>query len=232
MERSWPELPERELPDWLRRLARALAEPAGGVVEGRTAGGARVAEETVEEGMSGSVAEGRAAAVLLLLGDGPDLLLIERAHGLRTHAGQPALPGGAIEPQDSGPVAAALREAAEEVGVEPARVRVLGTLPARLISVSGFAVTPVVGYWAEPNPVRVVDPTEVAAVRRFPLADFCDPARRYQARHPSGTVGPAFALDGLLVWGFTAWLIDQVLALAGWAEPLTARTAAGILTAH
>lgn len=209
MSMSQPELPAwPDLPDWLAQLAQNLGD----------------ARDT------GQVPDGRAAAVLLLLGDGPDLLLIERARELRAHAGQPALPGGGIEPQDHGPVAAALREAAEEVGVEASRVRILGTLPPRLISVSGYAVTPVIGYWHEPNSVRVVDPAEVAAVRRVPLAEFLDPKRRFQARHPAGGTGPAFALDGLLVWGFTAWLIDHVLVLGGWAEPLTAQTAAGILS--
>ncbi|HVX45136.1 MAG TPA: CoA pyrophosphatase [Mycobacteriales bacterium] len=197
-----------DLPDWLHQLARHLADPPA----------------------APAAPAGRAAAVLLLFGDGPDLLLIERSRQLRAHPGQPALPGGAIEPQDDGPVVAALREAAEEVGVESDRVRILGTLPPRRISVSGYAVTPVIGYWPEPNPVRVVDPAEVAAVRRVPLAEFLDPKRRYQARHPAGGSGPAFSLDGLLVWGFTAWLIDRVLALAGWAEPLTAQTSAGFLS--
>jgi 8-oxo-dGTP pyrophosphatase MutT (NUDIX family) len=214
-----------ELPDWLHRLGRHLAarEPAAEVGDGREPAEVRDGSEPAVEAPAG-----RAAAVLMLFGDGPDLLLIERSRQLRAHAGQPALPGGAIDPQDGGPVAAALREAAEEVGVDGSRVQILGTLPAQRIRVSGFAVTPVIGYWRDPNPVRVVDPAEVAAVRRVPLAEFLDPERRFQARHPSGGTGPAFALDGLLVWGFTAWLIDQVLVLAGWAEPLTAQTSAGL----
>ena len=72
---------------------------------------------------------GRPSAVLMLFGtgpDGPDLLLVQRGPGLRRHSGQPAFPGGAIDPSDSGPVPAALREAAEEAGVDPAGVERAG----------------------------------------------------------------------------------------------------------
>ena len=78
---------------------------------------------------------GRPSAVLVLFGDGPngpDLLLIQRSDGLRLHAGQPAFPGGAIDAGDGGPVGAALREAAEEVGLDPGGVDVVGTLPGGL----------------------------------------------------------------------------------------------------
>ena len=79
---------------------------------------------------------GRPGAVLVLFGEdpdaGPDILLIERAHDMRSHAGQPAFPGGAVDDDDSGPVAAALREAVEETGLDPAGVDVLAELPAAL----------------------------------------------------------------------------------------------------
>jgi 8-oxo-dGTP pyrophosphatase MutT (NUDIX family) len=164
----------------------------------------------------------RAGAVLVLLGegpDGPDVLLIERAATLRAHSGQPAFPGGAQDPGDDGPVGAALREAQEETGLDPAGVEVLGLLPALWVPVSGFAVTPVLAWWREPSPVRVVDPAECAAVHRVPLGELLDPAHRVRTRHPSGHVGPAFAVRGMLVWGFTAGLLDRVLHHAGWERP-------------
>ncbi len=170
---------------------------------------------------------GRASAVLLLLGDGapgggaepaPDLLLIERSADLRAHAGQPAFPGGALDPDDEGPVAAALREAVEETGVDPAGIEVLGVLPALYLPPSGFVVTPVLAWWRTPSPVGVVDPGEVAAVHRVPISELADPANRLRVRHPSGYVGPAFRVRGMLVWGFTAALVDRLLRLAAWEQ--------------
>ena len=165
---------------------------------------------------------GRDSAVLMLFGDGergPEVLLIERARSLRNHAGQPAFPGGAVDPGDGGPVQAALREATEETGLDPAGVQVVATLPPLYLPPSGFVVTPVLAWWRQPSPVRAVDQAEVASVHRIPVAHLVDPARRYRVRHPSGYVGPAFAVDGLVVWGFTAGLLDRLLHLAGWEVP-------------
>jgi 8-oxo-dGTP pyrophosphatase MutT (NUDIX family) len=165
---------------------------------------------------------GRDSAVLILFGegaDGPDLLLIERAHTMRSHAGQPAFPGGAQDPEDDGPVAAALREAQEEVGLRPETVDVIGVLPALYLPPSGFVVHPVVAWWREPHPVTVVDVAEVADVVRVPLAELVDPENRFRITHTSGLVGPAFEVQGLVVWGFTAGLIAGLLTLAGWEQP-------------
>lgn len=164
----------------------------------------------------------RAAAVLLLFGDdvpGGDLLLIERASTLRSHPGQAAFPGGATDPGDGSPVATALREAAEETGLEPGGVEVVGTLPELFLPPSQFLVTPVVGWWHRPSPVRAADPAEVARVERVGLRDLVDPANRWTVTHPSGFVGPAFTVNDLFVWGFTAGLISRLLALAGLEVP-------------
>ncbi len=165
---------------------------------------------------------GRPSAVLMLFAvgaDGPDVLLIERAAGLRSHAGQPAFPGGALDPGDDGPVGAALREASEEVGLDPATVEIITKLPDLFIPVTGFVVTPILGWWRAPHDVRPVDTGEVAAVLRVPVAELADPASRQRVRHPSGWVGPAFAVRGLIVWGFTAGLLDRLLRLGGWERP-------------
>ncbi len=138
---------------------------------------------------------GRPSAVLILFGDGPggpDLLLVQRSRAIRRHAGQPAFPGGAIDPADGGAVAAALREAAEETGVDPAGVQVLGVLPELFISRSGFSVTPVLAWWRAPVPVAPGDPAEVTGVSRVPVAELADPANRLSIRLPSGQAGPAF----------------------------------------
>jgi len=165
---------------------------------------------------------GRQSAVLMLFGegpDGPDLLLIQRASTVSSHAGQPAFPGGAVDDTDADVVAAALREAEEETGLDPAGVHVFATLPALWLPPSGFVVTPVLGWWREESPVGVVDAGEVESVVRVPLAELLDPANRVSVSHPSGFVGPAFEVRGLLVWGFTAGLLSRLLAIAGLERP-------------
>ena len=164
---------------------------------------------------------GKPSAVLILFADGPggpDLLLIQRSQGLRLHAGQPAFPGGAIDAGEE-PVAAALREAAEEVGVDPDGVEVVGTLPEVYIVRTGFRVVPVLGWWRQPSAVAPVDAGEVAAVERVGLAELADPAVRLMVRVPDGRTTPAFRVRGMLIWGFTAVLVDRLLALAGWEKP-------------
>ncbi|MGW6459303.1 NUDIX hydrolase [Streptomyces sp. NPDC055078] len=170
---------------------------------------------------------GRQSAVLVLFGEGatgPELLLMERAGSLRSHAGQPAFPGGALDPEDgdpatSGPLRAALREAEEETGLDPAGVQLFAALPKLYIPVSGFVVTPVLGWWRTPSPVGAVDPAETARVFTVPVADLTDPANRATTVHPSGMRGPAFTVEGALVWGFTAGVIDRILHFAGWERP-------------
>ncbi len=165
---------------------------------------------------------GRTSAVLVLLGegaDGPDLLLIQRAADMRSHPGQPAFPGGALDPGDAGPISAALREAQEETGLDPVGVEVFATLPDLWLPPSGFVVTPVLGWWRTPSPVHAAAPAEVAAVHRVPVAELTDPDNRVLVTHPSGYVGPAFKVRGMLVWGFTAGLLDRLLAISGWEVP-------------
>lgn len=196
--------PESGAPDWLRDLAAAAAMM------------------DVPRVLRPPARGGRRSAVLILFGDGPDgpdLLFIQRNGGLRRHPGQPAFPGGAIDDGDDGPVAAALREAAEETGLDPRGVEVLCTLPELFILRSGFRVVPVLAWWREPCAVRPTDIGEVAAVERIPVADLADPGRRIMLRHPSGRTGPAFHIGSMLIWGFTAALVDRLLALGGWERP-------------
>lgn len=206
-----------DVPDWLRTLADALPTVTG---------------EQLSRFLPPATG-GRHSAVLVLFGEGatgPDVLLIERARDMRSHAGQPAFPGGALDPEDGdpagdGPVNAALREAHEEVGLDRASVDVLGVLPALWLPPSGFVVHPVVGHWRAPHPVAAVDPAEVAAVARVPIDELVDPANRVKVTHPSGWLGPAFEVRDLLVWGFTAGLLDKLLAIGGWERPWdTSRT--------
>lgn len=161
----------------------------------------------------------RRSAVLVALSqvdDGPAVLLLERSAQLRRHAGQPAFPGGRIEPGES-PLQAALREANEETGLDPAVVQPLAVLPDLPVYPSDSRVTPVIGYL--PTQADVCAQDETDAVHQVPLADLADPANRGRAKLMNGYIGPAFAVAGMVVWGFTGTLIDTVLAMGGWEQP-------------
>ncbi|MBA0053516.1 CoA pyrophosphatase [Streptomyces sp. AJS327] len=206
------EVSDRGLPVWLEPVARAARE---------------VEPRQLSRFLPPEDGGGRPSAVLILFGEGsrgPELLLMERASSLRSHAGQPSFPGGAIDPEDGdplaeGPLRAALREAEEETGLDPAGVRLFGVLPRLYIPVSEFVVTPVLGWWRNPSPVAPVDAAETARVFTVPVSELTDPANRATAVHPSGYTGPAFTVGSALVWGFTAGVIDRVLYYAGWERP-------------
>lgn len=164
----------------------------------------------------------KAAAVLVLFGEdqrhGPDVLLQRRAeHPDDQHSGQVSFPGGGVEDSDDGPISTALREAEEETGLDPAGVMPVALLPELWVPVSGFSVTPVLGHWERPSPVHAVDPRETSSVARVPIARLVDPVNRFQvSREEMGWRGPAFSVDGMLVWGFTAGLLSSLISLAGW----------------
>ncbi|MCO1338480.1 coenzyme A pyrophosphatase [Kocuria polaris] len=148
-----------------------------------------------------------------------DVLFVQRADTLRKHAGQVAFPGGKIDPEDQGPIAAALREAEEETGLDPAGVDVLGALPETELPVSDFLVTPVLGWWARPSQVCAVDPSESAHVFRAPVADLLDPANRVSAvveRGGEKFTSPAFLVQDMLIWGFTGIVVSRLFDELGW----------------
>jgi 8-oxo-dGTP pyrophosphatase MutT (NUDIX family) len=195
-----------ELPEWLQPLARVAAG-----IDDSDLSRFPVPDDS-----------GRPSAVLIAFAesaDGPAVLLIERSAAMRTHAGQVAFPGGSLDPTDASLAAAALREAHEEVGLDPRSVRVVAELPAIFIPVSGFVVTPVLAWWEHPHEVRPVDRNEVAAVELVPINELVEPANRFTVRHPSGWMGPGFSARGLFVWGFTAGLLDRLIEFGGWALP-------------
>ncbi|MDQ6752450.1 MAG: CoA pyrophosphatase [Actinomycetota bacterium] len=149
-----------------------------------------------------------------------DVLLIERAATLEDHPGQIAFPGGTVDPEDDSVVAAALREAVEETGLDSAGVEILGTLPELPLTVSNFMVTPVLAWWASPSPVAVVDYGESAQVFRVPVRDLLDPDNRFMATVTRGNEtfrSPAFNVNGVVVWGFTGAILDRLFGQLGWA---------------
>jgi 8-oxo-dGTP pyrophosphatase MutT (NUDIX family) len=176
------------------------------------------------------------ASVLLALApvagaDDLELVLVRRPDHLRQHAGQVGLPGGAVEPGDADGVAAALREAQEEVGLDPAGVRVLGSLDRTYLAVSDFDVLPVVGIWDGLTPL-VPSPDEVAGILRPTLRQLADPANHgtlpFSAilgeealadRGIPDLASPVFWADGVMVWGFTAGLLVGFLDSLGLQAP-------------
>ncbi|KAF0814237.1 putative Nudix hydrolase NudL [Andreprevotia sp. IGB-42] len=159
----------------------------------------------------------RAAAVLIALvlrPQGATILLTERAQHLSTHAGQISFPGGRVEETDADVVAAALREAQEEIGLDPAQVSVVGRLGS-YATISGYLVTPVVACVAAEHLALSVDPGEVAAVFELPASVLLDPARyerRVVERRGIRGVSHFVEYDGKLVWGATAGMLLMLIA--------------------
>jgi len=178
----------------------------------------------------------RRAAVLMLFGaldDVPaasgklfapadlDVLLLQRAQTLDDHPGQVAFPGGGIDAGETA-VEAALREAREETGLDPAGVEVLGVMPELALPRGNFLVTPVLAWWAAQSPVRVVDYGESSQVFRVPVRDLLDPDNRVMAtvsRAGQSFQSPAFTVNGVVVWGFTGMILNQLFEQLGWSVP-------------
>jgi 8-oxo-dGTP pyrophosphatase MutT (NUDIX family) len=171
--------------------------------------------------------DARPSAVLILFNEapgGPELVLTQRAAELRNHARQISFPGGRSDPGDgegrAGAIATALREAQEEVGVDPQTVEVFGVLPTLWLPPSNHAVSPVLGYWHHPRALSAVSRAEVDGVIHQPIAALMDPGNRFTVVHPTGWKGPAFDIGtDVPLWGFTAGLIDRICAAADWDQP-------------
>lgn len=173
----------------------------------------------------------RYSAVLVLLGgdslfvprDGElfpqdaTMLLTHRAPSMRTHSGQVAFPGGGREDQDPSPIHTAIREAQEETGLDPDGVQPLAVLEPIYIDRTNFAVVPVLAYWDQPMTVYPASP-ENDWVAPVPLADLVDPAQRYWVNFMQWR-GPAFNVEGMVLWGFTGSVVTALLQRAGWEQP-------------
>lgn len=197
------------LPNGADALIPVLVSPTGAGADGR-----RPRWPRGERAM-------RPAGVLVLLFPDEDglarVVLTERATRDGHHSGEVSLPGGRVETHDPDIAATALREAAEEVGLDvvAARVRVMGLLERFMIPVSDFEVTPVVAI-AERRPVLVASEAEVARIVEPPVTAFLPGAPITMVER---TIGEwpvrygAYDIDGLSVWGATARILSQLGAV-------------------
>jgi 8-oxo-dGTP pyrophosphatase MutT (NUDIX family) len=203
------------LPDFEQRLRVALAGTLPGV-EAQL----RMAPTPRPGWLPGrSPEQSRPAAALLLVFPAAapaHVLLTVRSSQLPSHAGQVSMPGGAVEAGES-LEQAALREASEETGVEPATVRLLGRLTPLHIPVSGFVLNTVVGI-ADARPDFRLAGTEVDQILEPSLDDLLNPAAvRRVPRLRDGLFQdvPYFAVDGMQVWGATAMVLAEFLEIVG-----------------
>jgi 8-oxo-dGTP pyrophosphatase MutT (NUDIX family) len=162
---------------------------------------------------------GRPAAVLVAVTDRPEpgLILTQRTETLRQHAGQVAFPGGRVDPEDSGPIDAALREALEEIALPPAQVSVIG-IADRYRTVTGYDVTPVVAI-VPPDLPLVPAEAEVASVFEVPLAYLFDPAnQREQVTQYQGRERHYYEIlwGERRIWGATAAMIVNLSRRLAW----------------
>ncbi|HZO82401.1 MAG TPA: CoA pyrophosphatase [Candidatus Binataceae bacterium] len=159
----------------------------------------------------------RAAAVLMPLFERAGnlhLLFIRRSDHVESHRGQVAFPGGRVDPADPSLLYTALREAHEEVGIEPASVQVLGGFQGAVARVSEIHVTPFVGVIPHADSLRA-NPKEVAAVFDVPMSALSDPRYRKTYRFDRGggviTEHPAISYGGQIIWGLTLRFTEEML---------------------
>lgn len=206
-----------QAPRWMRRLVSEVS-----------AAHSHPDVRGVDACMTSREGPDRSAAVLMLFSgqdhfsaDPPEdaaVLLTHRSPSMRSHSGQVAFPGGRVDATDVNPVDAALREAWEETGLDRMSVTPVAAMPAVHIRASGYPVHPVLGHWHTPGEVGVASPAEADDVFPAHVTDLVDPRNRLMVGW-AGWKGPAFTVNGYLVWGFTAGLLSAALHQAGWERP-------------
>ena len=196
-------------PQWMRQLVTRTKEMNAYLDNGRA--------ETRDR---------QAAVLMLFSGDAEaetlprdvGVLLTHRNPTMRTHSGQIAFPGGHVEPTDANPVHTALREAWEETGLDPRTVMPLAQLGEVHIRRSQYPIFPIIAYWMEPQQLDPASLEEADDIFEAPLEHLLAPENRFMVGH-GGWSGPAFSVNGYVVWGFTAGLLNAAFRVAEWEKP-------------
>ena len=171
---------------------------------------------TPEEAGTMTAHGGTEAAVLLPLygwPDEPGLIFTERRADLRRHAGEISFPGGRQDPEDADLAATALREAEEEIALDPGAVALAGALPSTSTFVTGYRIQPFVGRVADPGELGLQpNPTEVETVLTYSLRVLRDGyAMRRLIRRGIPIHTPTYEVEGQLIWGATARILGDLL---------------------
>lgn len=180
---------------------------------------AATALEQVPPDQAAAPPTAKIGAVLVLVADrdhGPELVLTRRRADMRSHPGQVSFPGGRVDEGET-IVEAALREANEEVDLDPESVEIVGPGPVFYIPPSRFWVAPVLARWVRPHALDR-NPWEVDAILHVPVADLVDPQRWRAVPLSAGGASWAWQLDDDVLWGATAITVHQLLevVLPGW----------------
>ena len=162
--------------------------------------------------------DARDAAVLIPIVAKPEptLIFTVRTDTLPSHKGQIAFPGGSVDDTDASAETAAVREAQEEIGLDPEGVRILGELDTTPTFVSGYVISPFVG-WLEDEPELQPNPAEVAEVLHVPLTELVEDIRKEPGFEHGSRSYPteAWVWRGHVIWGVTARIIRHFLVLLG-----------------
>ena len=175
---------------------------------------AHAREAVIEDGTGRPVQEAAVLVPLVLRDGGMTVLLTQRTDHLHHHPGQISFPGGWVEQGDGSPLAAALRETEEEIGLHPRHVEVIGRLP-EYRTVTGFSITPLVGLVHPPFELEL-DSFEVAEAFEVPLDFLLEPGNRQRHRiEYEGVLREYFAMpwEGRFIWGATAGMLVSLADL-------------------
>ncbi len=171
----------------------------------------------LSDALEGQLPNARKAAVLLGLFDQegePTILFIRRSSTLRAHSGEIAFPGGGVDQTDSSPIMAALREAQEEIGLDPARVEVLGVLQPVFTVVSNYLVIPVVAFLPRGLGTLQLQASEVTEIILAPMHDLTNPGIFHTEEWMRvGRTRTVYFYDygSYRIWGVTARILNALL---------------------